>query len=116
MIIATHDGTFHADETTACAILSYLFDNVSVIRSRDPDVLESGDIVIDVSNINDEKHFDHHSKDFTLCRDNGIKYATAGLMWKKYGMDYLRKVAKSELEFHPSEKVLQKHLKELTLK
>ena len=54
MIIATHDGTFHADETTACAILSYLFDNVSVIRSRDPDVLESGDIVIDVSNINDE--------------------------------------------------------------
>ena len=46
MIIATHDGTFHADETTACAILSYLFDNVSVIRSRDPDVLESGDIVM----------------------------------------------------------------------
>lgn len=115
MIIATHDGTFHADETTACAILSYLFDNVSVIRSRDPDVLESGDIVIDVSNINDEKHFDHHSKDFTLCRDNGIKYATAGLMWKKYGMDYLRKVAKSELEFHPSEKVLQKAFERIDL-
>ncbi len=34
MIIATHNGTFHADETTACAILTYLFENSSIIRSR----------------------------------------------------------------------------------
>lgn len=113
MIIATHDGTFHADETTACAILSYLFDNVSVIRSRDADELEKADIIIDVSNMNDEKHFDHHSKDFTLCRENGIKYATAGLMWKKFGMDYLRKIVKNELDFHPSEKVLANAFKRI---
>lgn len=40
MIIATHNGTFHADETTACAILTYLFENSSIIRSRDPEELE----------------------------------------------------------------------------
>ena len=44
MIIATHNGTFHADETTACAILTYLFENSSIIRSRDPEELEKADI------------------------------------------------------------------------
>ena len=106
MIIATHDGTFHADETTACAILTYLFETSSIIRSRDPSELEKADIVIDVSNINDDKHFDHHSKDFKLCRSNGVKYATAGLMWNKFGHDYLKKVAQQELEFRPSAKVI----------
>lgn len=106
MIIATHDGTFHADETTACAILTYLFDTSSIIRSRDPAELEKADIIIDVSNINDDKHFDHHSKDFKLCRDNGVKYATAGLMWNKFGHEYLKKVAQKELEFRPSAKVI----------
>lgn len=38
MIIATHDGTFHADETTACAILTYLFENHSIIRYIDDDI------------------------------------------------------------------------------
>lgn len=113
MIIATHNGTFHADETTACAILTYLFDNSSIIRSRDPDELEKADIIIDVSNLNDEKHFDHHSKDFTLCRENGVKYATAGLMWNKFGKDYLKTIAKKELAFTPSAKVIEEAFKRI---
>ena len=98
MLIATHDGTFHADETTACAILSYLYPNCSIIRSRDPEELEKADLIIDVSNINDERHFDHHSKEFTDCRENGIKYATAGIIWEKYGL---------ELPFSPSAKIIE---------
>ena len=113
MIIATHNGTFHADETTACAILTYLFENSSIIRSRDPEELEKAEIIIDVSNQNDEKHFDHHSKEFTLSRDNGIKYATAGLMWKKFGHDYLKAVAKKELPFNPSAKVIDESFKRI---
>ena len=62
MIIATHNGTFHADETTACAILTYLFDNCTIIRSRDEEQLEKADIVIDVSNKNDDKHRKHGDK------------------------------------------------------
>lgn len=106
MIIATHDGTFHADETMACAILTYLYENHTIIRSRDEEQLEKADIIIDVSLKNDDKHFDHHSKEFTLCRDNGVKYATAGLMWKKFGIEYLKLVAKKELNFTPNSQVI----------
>lgn len=93
MLIATHDGSFHADETVACAILSYLYDHCEVIRTRDPKLLETADLIIDVSGINDDKHFDHHSNDFNLSRDNGIHYATAGLMWLKFGRAYLERIA-----------------------
>lgn len=92
MIIATHDGSFHADETLACAILSYVYDKPQIIRSRDPKLLETADLIIDVSGINDHKHFDHHSNEFNLKRDNGINYATAGLMWLKFGITYLKKI------------------------
>lgn len=92
MIIATHDGSFHADETTACAILTYIYENSTIIRSRKPDILETADIIIDVSGLNDEKHFDHHSNNFTEKRSNGICYATAGLMWEKFGLLFLQKV------------------------
>ena len=106
MLIATHDGTFHADETTACAIISYLYDNFRVIRSRDPETIEKADLVIDVSLKNDQKHFDHHSKEFTKCRPNGVRYATAGLMWEKFGIDFLKRIVKKELPFRPDQSVI----------
>ncbi len=48
--LGTHDGAFHADEVTACALL-VLFDLVDqdkIIRSRDPLVLERCYFVCDV--------------------------------------------------------------------
>lgn len=99
MIIATHDGSFHADETLACAILTYIYDKAQIIRSRDPKIIETADLIIDVSGINDHKHFDHHSNEFNLKRDNGINYATAGLMWLKFGIPYLKKVALESFSF-----------------
>ena len=93
MKIATHDGSFHADETLACAIISFIHEDCKIIRSRDPLLLETADIIIDVSGLNDEKHFDHHSNEFNLTRSNGINYATAGLMWDKFGSEYLKKIA-----------------------
>lgn len=93
MIIATHNGTFHADEITACIIFKIIDPNAQIIRSRDEAELEKADYVIDVSGKYDlEKHFDHHPKDFTLSRDNGIKYATAGLIWEKFGGELLKKL------------------------
>lgn len=100
MIIATHDGSFHADETIACSILTYLYPNATIIRSRDEKELDKADIVIDVSGINDEKHFDHHSNEFTLTRKNGIKYATAGIIWKKFGYDFIKQVYQEHLKDH----------------
>lgn len=107
MIIATHDGTFHADETTACAIISYIYENCRIIRSRDPRILEGADLIIDVSGINDARHYDHHSPAFTQVRPNGVRYATAGLMWQKFGQEFLRKLAKQEYEQMPPEEILK---------
>ncbi|MCK0526083.1 MYG1 family protein [Anaerobiospirillum sp. NML120449] len=99
MLIATHDGSFHADETLACAVISYIHERSEVIRSRDPQRLETADIIIDVSGINDDRHFDHHSNEFNLSRPNGINYATAGLMWLKFGDEYMRKIAQDFMTY-----------------
>ena len=96
MLVATHNGSFHADELTACVILSLLHDDFRVIRSRDLEELERADIVIDVSGKFDlKKHFDHHPKEFTKTRANRIKYATAGLIWEFYGRQLLLKYTNS---------------------
>jgi uncharacterized UPF0160 family protein len=97
MLIATHNGSFHADEITASVIFLLLDANTQFIRSRDPSVLEKADYVIDVSGKFDlDKHFDHHPKEFTLSRSNGIKYATAGLIWKYFGKQLLLKIAENK--------------------
>lgn len=113
MLIATHDGSFHADEATACAVLTYIYENSQIIRSRDPLELEKADIIIDVSGINDEKHFDHHSKDFKLSRENGVNYATAGLMWHHFGLEYLKKIAHEFAIENVSPKILEAAFKRI---
>lgn len=64
----THDGTFHADEVTACALLIFfdLIDENKVTRTRDPAKLEKCEYVCDVGGIYDpsKKLFDHHQMDY----------------------------------------------------
>lgn len=64
----THDGSFHADETTACSLLLLfdLIDRDQIHRTRDPDVLERCDFVCDVGGIWDSsiKRFDHHQAEY----------------------------------------------------
>lgn len=66
--VGTHNGSFHADEVTACALLS-LFDLVDVdkiYRTRDPELLARCEYVCDVGGIYDPKNrlFDHHQVDY----------------------------------------------------
>lgn len=66
--VGTHDGTFHADEVTACALL-LLFDLVDgnkIIRTRQLDQLVTCEYVCDVGGIYDPelKLFDHHQADY----------------------------------------------------
>ncbi len=86
--ICVHSGTFHADDIFAVAILSiHLNTKIKIFRSRDPKVWESCDYVADVGRIYDpsKNRFDHHQEDFKLMRENGIKYAAAGIVWKEFG-------------------------------
>ncbi|MGH2895464.1 MAG: MYG1 family protein, partial [Solirubrobacteraceae bacterium] len=48
MLIATHDGSFHADEVFAIAALGLLGEPFEVVRTRDRDVLARADVRVDV--------------------------------------------------------------------
>lgn len=64
----THDGSFHADEVTACALLLLFgcIDRNHIHRSRDSEVLDRCDYVCDVGGVydSDKRRFDHHQIDY----------------------------------------------------
>jgi len=101
--VVVHSGTFHPDDAFAVAILSlYLKKAPNILRSRDPKVWVKAKYVFDVGGVYDPKHFkfDHHQKSFNQKRENGIIYATAGLVWKQFGM----KIVKSKEVFEKIDK------------
>lgn len=87
-ICVTHNGTFHADDLFATAALSILNNgNIKIIRTRDEEWFKKGDYVYDVGGIYDSSinRFDHHQKGGAGERENGIPFASFGLVWKTYG-------------------------------
>lgn len=76
----THDGSFHADEVSACALLLVfeLIDRDKIYRTRDPQKLEQCEFVCDVGGIYDEKRkrFDHHQLDYQG------ELSSAGMIWR----------------------------------
>lgn len=75
----THDGSFHSDEVTACAILLLvgLIDRGKILRTREPKALEECEYVCDVGGIYDPKikRFDHHQADYQG------EMSSAGMIW-----------------------------------
>lgn len=96
IVVGTHNGIFHCDEVLAIAILSVLNNkDVDVIRSRDIKFLEENtDILVDIGG----GEFDHHQKGGNGERINGVKYASAGLIWRKYGNQVIDLLSNNELE------------------
>lgn len=80
-----HDGTFHADEVTACALLIVfgLVDVDKIVRTRDPHLLEACEFVCDVGGrYNPQlKLFDHHQIEY--CGP----WSSAGMILK-YLLDF----------------------------
>ncbi|MBS0620831.1 MAG: MYG1 family protein [Verrucomicrobia bacterium] len=66
--VGTHDGSFHADEVTACALLLLynLVDRERVFRTRDLSKLAEYEYVCDVGGLYDpsKKRFDHHQSEY----------------------------------------------------
>src|SRR3990167_6932227 len=67
--IGTHSGVFHADDAMGCMLLKEFtntYRGASVFRSRDSEVLNKLDIVIDVGGVYDHAaaRYDHHQKGF----------------------------------------------------
>lgn len=82
----THSGTFHADEVMATVILLNKFGNMKLFRCTKPQ--NSKVFIYDVG----FGTFDHHAIDFDETRENGIKYASCGLVWKTFGSDIVSKL------------------------
>ncbi len=93
-IIATHNGTFHLDEVTAYTILNYLYPNNQLIRTRDPTLIATANLTIDVGGVYDanQGRYDHHQLDFTdtFNDQSQIKLSSAGLIWKHYGRQLIQ--------------------------
>ncbi len=85
--IVTHNNKFHTDDVFAVAAVLIAYPDVEIVRTRDPEIIQTGDIVVDVGGIYDEEkgRFDHHQAGGAGVRENGIPYSSFGLVWKKYG-------------------------------
>ncbi|KAF9526434.1 metal-dependent protein hydrolase [Crepidotus variabilis] len=94
-VIGTHNGTFHCDEALAVFLLrqTSTYRDASLKRSRDPAVLATCDIVVDVGAIYDATKllFDHHQRGFTEVFGHGFetKLSSAGLIYKHFGKEVI---------------------------
>jgi uncharacterized UPF0160 family protein len=85
MVIGTHDGTPHADDIFAVAIILLVDPNFNVIRTRDKQLLQKADIRVDVGmKYEPPLDFDHHMPDFDIARPDGRPYASAGLVGRHF--------------------------------
>ncbi len=90
--IVTHNGNFHADDVFAVATLQLYLDKIGekykVIRTRDQEIVEAGDFVVDVGGVYDEdiNRYDHHQESFKETGLYKIPYSSFGLVWKHFGL------------------------------
>jgi uncharacterized UPF0160 family protein len=87
MKVATHSGSFHADDVFAIAALSLLGEPIEVVRTRDDETMAACDLRVDVGFASDPAtgDFDHHQREGAGERASGIRYASFGLVWREYG-------------------------------
>ncbi|KFC72508.1 hypothetical protein FF80_00263 [Devosia sp. LC5] len=90
--LVTHSGGFHADELLSSVILTRLFPQARLVRSRAPEWITAGAdrVIYDVGGAYDAaaQIFDHHQRGAPL-REDGQPYSSFGLIWKHFGRQYL---------------------------
>ncbi len=90
--LITHSGGFHADELLSSVILTQLFPDAEIVRTRDKKMIApaSGKIIYDVGGAYDSEAqiFDHHQRPGPE-RSDGQPFSSFGLIWAHYGRDYL---------------------------
>lgn len=90
--LVTHSGGFHADELLSSVVLTRLFPQAELLRSRDRQTITPAEnkIIYDVGGAFDAEAqiFDHHQRPGPL-REDDQPYSSFGLIWAHYGRDYL---------------------------
>ncbi len=102
--IATHSGSFHADDVFGVGVLMGVFPSHTLVRTRNNALIETADFAVDVGGLWDVAtgRFDHHQRGFNGARaarnvdgveSPGVGYASAGLLWSAYGEAYIQALA-----------------------
>lgn len=109
MLIVTHSGKFHADDAWAVAVMLILYPDAELVRTRDPAVIATADVAIDVGGVWDAPagRFDHHQKGFDGARASGVPYASAGLVWRAHGARCVALLAERHAGHRLSEEAAQ---------
>ncbi|KAG2660590.1 MYG1 protein C694.04c-like [Panicum virgatum] len=95
--VGTHNGSFHCDEALGCFLirLTSQFAGADVVRTRDSQILDTLDAVLDVGSVYDpSRHrYDHHQKGFNEVFGHGFntKLSSAGLVYKHFGKEIIAK-------------------------
>ncbi|XP_072014533.1 LOW QUALITY PROTEIN: MYG1 exonuclease-like [Amphiura filiformis] len=103
--IGTHSGSFHCDEALACFLLRTLpeYKDAEICRTRDPKMLDTCDIVVDVGGVYDpSKHrYDHHQRSFKETMNSlrpetpwTTKLSSAGLVYLHFGEEIIANALK----------------------
>ena len=76
--IATHSGTFHADDVFGVGILMGVFPSHTLVRTRKQELIDAADFAVDVGGTWDatKGRFDHHQRGFDGARPAREKFAT----------------------------------------
>ena len=124
--VITHPAPHHADEIFATVMLARALGlnewsyHLSVYRTRDMDIVQKAServhdrhwpIICDIGGKYDfvRGMYDHHQADFSFRRDGdkfslkGVKYATAGLVWKTYGISVAKTYCRGSIKSNPSD-------------
>lgn len=119
--IATHSGSFHADDVFGVGILMGVFPSHTLVRTRKQELIDAADFAVDVGGSWDAAsgRFDHHQRGFDGARPAcqvdgktvpGVGYASAGLVWSAYGAAYVQAWAKAQghsLDVHAVDDVVR---------
>jgi uncharacterized UPF0160 family protein len=91
--LVTHSGGFHADELLSSVVLTRLYPDAQIVRTRDEGWITpaEGRLIYDVGRDYDAAQgvFDHHQQQNPL-RPDGQPYSSFGLIWHHYGQEFLR--------------------------
>uniref|UniRef100_A0A1E1XHJ2 Putative secreted protein n=1 Tax=Amblyomma aureolatum TaxID=187763 RepID=A0A1E1XHJ2_9ACAR len=99
MKIGTHNGSFHCDEVLAISMLRLLpeFKDATLVRSRDMQVLNTCDVVVDVGYVYDPSRlrFDHHQPSFNeyFSENHTVtRLSSAGAVYKHFGKRIIKEI------------------------
>lgn len=91
MTYYTHSGMFHCDEVAGFTILKFTGVVNDFVRLKDTslDNIPKDGVIADIGKVYDPDKllFDHHQG--MIFREDGYPYATAGLLWKYFGFDFV---------------------------